>query len=210
MPQETATRERKASDLRSQLGGIDKSLVGDVVFQHIRTGRNPVTVYSMEDGEAIPVPEYMLRAVFSKKLPDGRWMFTDDPDEAPEYRWGTVKCFLHAESVERVSGVLEEIGLAGKIPCIAGKLASIYAKRRHGQNRHSKEWEAYQEHVGEQKEKTQNERQEKQLAATLSLAGGSQAAEASPPEPAEVDSCDQCAYTGTVNQVRGHKLGAHK
>ena len=211
MPQEAATREHRASDLRTQLGGIDKSLVGEVVFQHIRTGRNPVPVYSMQDGEEIPVPEYMLRAVFSKKLPDGRWMFTDNPDEAPEYHWGEVKCFLHAESAERATGILQEIGLAGKV-CPAGKLASTFAKRMHGEHRHSKEWAAYQQHVGEQKENAQNERQERQLAATLDIAKGAAPTETSEvaPEPPAMCDVEGCEYRGTANQVRGHKVGAHK
>jgi hypothetical protein len=188
------------------LDGLGGSLAGEVVFQHIRTGRNPVTIYSMQDGEPIPIPEYMVRGALSKTLPDGGRMFTDNPDEAPKYRWGKVKCFLHADSAERASGILREIGLEAKL-CPAGKLASAYAKRMHGQHRHSKEWEAYQEYVGEQKEKEQNERQERQLAATLRLAGGSQAV------ATEVASCDVdgCAgFEGTANQVRGHKLGAHK
>lgn len=219
MPQEAATRERKASDLRPQLDGLGGSLAGEVVFLHIRTGRNPVTVYSMQDGEKIPVPEYMLRTVLSKALPDGTKMFTQNPDEAPEYHWGEVKCFLHAESAERTTGILQEIGLAGKV-CEAGKLASIYSKRQHGEHRHSKEWAAYQEHVTEQKEAKQDERQEKQLAATLDLAKGAAPVEAESVEvtepaeaPSPVESCDVegcVGFEGTPNQVRGHKLGAHK
>lgn len=215
MPQEAATREPKASDLRPQLDGLGGSLAGEVVFQHIRTGRNPVPVYAMQDGEEIPVPEYMLRTVLAKALPDGTKMFTQNRDEAPEYRWGKVKCFLHAESAERDTGILQEIGLAGKV-CEAGKLASTFAKRTHGEHRHSKEWAAYQEHVAEQKEAKQNERQERQLAATLDIAKGAAApaAEAETSEmaseplgPCDVEGCD---YMGTVKQLRGHKMGAHK
>jgi hypothetical protein len=188
MPNEAATRARKASDLRPQLTGIGAGLAGEVVFQHIRTGRNPVTIYSMVDGEPIPVPEYMLRTVFSKTLADGSRMFTDDPAEAPSYRLGEVKCFLHADSAERGSGILKEIGLAGK-ECPAGHLASTYAKRMHGRHRHSKEWEAYQEYVADEKEKEQLARQERQLAATLSLAGGNQDAPDEIPAPTACASC---------------------
>lgn len=166
-----AERERKARDLRSQLSGLQTEFEKDIVFQHIRSGHEPVTVYAVLDGEPIPIPEYMVASVLTKQLPDGRYMFTDRADEVPAYKRGEIKCFLHLESTERAAGVLAEIGLASKT-CPAGNLASIYAGRLHGQHRHKQEWEAYKEYLERQKEAVREARQEKQLEATLAIARG--------------------------------------
>ena len=169
MPQETATKAREASDLRSQLDGVSPGLEGEVLFLHIRTGRNPVTVWAMSDGEPIPVPEYMLPTVFAKTLEDGSPMFVDKAEKAPEYVRGTTKCFLHADSAARASGVLKELGLAGKA-CVAGNLASTFSERIHGKKRHSRERETYEAYLDEQKEAAKLKREEEQLEATLSIA----------------------------------------
>ena len=197
-----AERERKTRDLRSQVAELGSKLDDEIVFQHIRTRRGLVTLYATLDGEPIPVPEYMVASVMAKTLPDGRYMFTDNRDEVPEYRHGTVKCFLHAESPERASGVLDEIGLAGKT-CPAGQLSSTHSKRMHGQHRHKQEWAAYQEYLNEQKEAKQIARQEKQLEATLAIARGSSTAE----QPVGV--CDICGKDGFKN-VGAHRRGAHQ
>ena len=169
MAEEVASQAREAADLSSQLDGVAAGIGKEVVFQYIRTGRNLITVWAMSDGEPIPVPEYMLASVFGKRLEDGTRMFTDNADEAPEYVRGTTKCFLHAESIERDSGVLAEIGLAGKT-CIAGSLASTFSKRIHGQKRHSREWAAYQDYLNEKKEADKLKRETEQLEATRSIA----------------------------------------
>ena len=169
MAEDVATQAREAADLSSQLDGVSAGIGKEVVFQYIRTGRNLITVWAMSDGEPIPVPEYMLASVFAKRLADGTRMFTDNPDEAPKYVRGTTKCFLHAESIERDSGVLAEIGLAGKT-CIAGSLASTFSERIHGKKRHSRERETYEAYLDEQKEAAKLKREEEQLEATLSIA----------------------------------------
>jgi len=207
--QEVAERERKVRDLRSQVAELGNSLEGEVVFQHIRTRRNLVTIYSVLDGEPIPIPEYMVRAALSKVLDDGRYMFTDKASEAPEYKRGSVKCFLHTESAERATGVLAEIGLEGKV-CPAGGLASAHAKRMHGQHRHHQEWEAYTEYLEDQKEAEQQARADGQLDATLAIARGSRSPSPSEAQPdALLGACDICGKNGLKN-VGAHKRGAHK
>jgi len=74
----------------------------------------------------------------------------------------------------------------------------------HGQHKHSKEWEAYQEHLKEQKEKAAETRQEQQLEATLALAGKREA-----PAPVLRGVCDECGKSGLKN-VASHKRWAHK
>lgn len=224
-----AERERKTRDLRSQIAGLGSDLGGEIVFQHIRTRRGLVTLYATLDGEPIPIPEYMVASVMAKTLPDGRYMFTDNRDEVPEYKRGEVKCFLHAESSERASGILDEIGLAGKY-CPAGSLSSAHSKRMHGQHRHKQEWAAYQEYLDEQKEAKQIARQQEQLDATLAIARGSGGQPVPPDsesefldkmsdkvwrEPEKVlaavtakGECDICGKTGLKN-VGAHKRGAH-
>src|SRR3990170_1054550 len=209
--QEVAQRERKARDLRSQIDGLQSGLEGEIVFQHIRTRRNLVTVYATLDGEPIPIPEYMVRAALLKTLPDGRYMFTDNKDEVPEYKHGSIKCFLHTDSSERATGILDEIGLAGKT-CPAGRLSSVHSKRMHGRHRHKQEWAAYEEYTKDQKEALQTTRQEQQLEATLEIARGSGVTSPAPSQPqTPKGACDVpgCGRTGLKN-VASHKRWAHK
>jgi hypothetical protein len=206
---ETATQARKVRDLRTQLQGLEAGLEDDVVFEHIRTRRELVTIYSTQDGEPIPIPEYMVTAAMQKIRPDGKgYMFTDNPDEAPKYQQGTLKCFLHADSEERAQGILAELGLEGK-QCVAGSLASRHSKRMHEQHRHKDERKALEFWQDETKEAARTERERQQLEATLSLARERESAPvATTTEPTHI--CDECGYEGTPNQVRGHKMGAHK
>ena len=140
----------------------------------------------------------------TKKV-DGEYMFTDNPKEAPEYRKGTIKCFLHADSSERATGVLAEIGLAGKT-CPAQSLASVHSKRIHGERRHGREWAAYKEYLDDRKEEKAIARQEEQLAATLAIAEKTAPPSVSSPTPP--GECDICGKTGFKN-VGAHKRGAH-
>lgn len=201
--------ERTERDLRQQvsgLGGLEK----EVLFQHIRTGQELVTIYAMSDGEPIPMPMHAARAAMQKKNEKG-WMFTDNESEAPTYVRGTVRCFLHAESVERAAGVLAEIGLSGKT-CPAGSLVSDYAKESHAQHKHRQEYAAWQKYLENKEKREDREATRQQLDATLAIAG--KAADGVPATKAEValQECPvaDCDYMGTEPQVRGHKMGAHK
>ena len=193
-----------ARDLRRQVQNDLGGLSQDVVFQHIRTGRDPVTIYSLQDGEPITIPQSLIHSAMQKTLENGSWMFTDNPDLAPTYKRGTIKCFLHKESTERASGLLEAVGLEGK-DCIAGQLRSIQSARLHAQHRHRQEWEALSEYVAREERDEDRERQRQQLEATLALA---QKAGVTAPEEAVY--CGECDYSGTAKQVQGHRMGAHK
>jgi len=227
--------ERQVKDLRSQVAGLEMSdLGGEVVFQHIRTRRNLVTIYSVLDGEPISIPEYMVAGVLGKALPDGSPMFSEHAEDAPEYKRGQVKCFLHPDSPDRP--ILERAGLAGKT-CVAGNLAGGYAKRIHGQHRHKQEWEAYQDYANSVQSAAVTGRAEQQLEATLAIArriGDNGSAESvsqepvtsTPSAPTEVDAqpqatpiasggCDQCDWkpkAGTKDPamaLRFHVAGKH-
>ncbi len=170
MPENTKDKGEQAErlrDLRGQVSGLEGQNVGEVVFQEISPGRQPVTIYSVENGEPVSVPAYMLNAVMEKQLDDGRFRFVGKKEDAPEYKLGTVKCFLHPESPERK--ILTEIGMS-TISCPAAHLANQHSKRIHAQHRHKQEWAAYHEYKGEQETKKYNERQDKQLEATLEIA----------------------------------------
>jgi len=208
MPPEptTADRERLARDLRTQLSDIGSDLKDEVVFQHIRTRREPVTLYAMSDGEPISVPEYMVGSLMTKRAGEG-YMFTNNPEEAPAYKRGNVKCFLHAESIERQAGLLDEIGLSGK-QCIAGSLANEHSKDMHGQHRHRQEYTALQSFLEKQERQADRDRQERQLEATLALARG--ATGQAMATALAVCPVDGCGYEGTPKQVQGHQMGAHK
>lgn len=163
-----AERVQDIRDLRDQIVGLEREDEQEMVFRDTSPRRVRVHVWSMQDGEEITIARKMLENVLKKRLPDGRYAFTARKEEAPVYRRGQVKCFLHSESPERV--ILQEIGLAG-ITCPAANLANAYSKRIHAMHRHKQEWAAYQDYLDGEKETRDRERQDLQLEATLAMAG---------------------------------------
>jgi hypothetical protein len=144
---------------------------------------------------------------------DGTFRFVSDAKNAPEYKLGIIKCFLHKDSPERP--VLELVGL-GSATCPKATLASLHSKRQHGLHRHKQEWAAWQEHVEGKKEERREERANQQLEATLVLAGKAAepveasrlAADSAPVSVLAKGECDICGKTGFKN-VGAHKRGAH-
>jgi hypothetical protein len=185
-------------------------------------------IYATLDGEPIIVTRKRARKLLERTLPDGRFMFQADSKKAPPYQKGAVKCFLHKYSEER--DLMDSLGLQGKF-CPAGQLANAYAKHIHETGKHVKSYQILERHRDDAKEKATIERQDRQFNATmeqnaaiLELARANQGGAVAVGEPVRVEvedsempggpltMCDveDCDYTGTIPQVRGHKLGAHK
>lgn len=196
-----AEQAERVRDLKAQLGGVDAQEMSGIQFQMISEGREPVTIYSTEDGRPVTIPMYMLPQVMDRRREDGEYRFVSEKARAPEYKMGEIVCFLHVDAPERAT--IEEIGL-GAIKCRKHTLPSQHAWRMHGKNRHKQEWAAYQEHLKGEKEAKQEQRQDKQLEATLTIARGGQVAVATPP-----GECDVCGRTGFKN-VGAHKYRVHK
>ena len=116
-----AVQAERMRDLRGQVADIGKTDMPEILFQHISPGREPVTVYSTKDGCPTPIPVYMLGAAMELRNEDGTFRFVADAKDAPEYKLGTIKCFLHKDSPERP--ILELVGL-GSTTCPAAHLAS--------------------------------------------------------------------------------------
>ena len=211
---EVAERAERIRDLKGQIAGLGADVQTEILFQQISPGREPITIYSVLNGEPIQVPRYMVGGVMEKRLPDGRFMFVSRQEEAPEYKLGTIKCFLHPESPEQA--ILEEIGLS-TTSCPAAHLTNQHSKRIHAQHRHKQEWAAYTQYKEDKKEEANLARQERQLEATLAIAraAGQQAAEPQvlsnpgPPPKARRGVCDICGKEGLKN-VSSHKRGAHR
>ena len=209
----TSKREEDRRDLLHEIEGIDQD-ESEILFQDTSPRRPMAILYATLDGEPLVVTRKRARILYQRRLPDGRPMFVGDIKKAPAYQKGAVKCFLHKDSPERE--VMDGLGLRGKF-CPAGQLANAYAKHVHETVKHVKTWDIYQAHVADKKEAEAIERQDRQFEATmaqneaiLELARSNQGANG--PGDAVLDFCDVegCDYTGSVNQVRGHKLGAHK
>lgn len=168
-PIEKAEEKR---DLRAQLGRIDVDDYGDVqeiVFKETSPRRRQSTIYAIRNGQPATMPQYMAEKALDKIDPDtGNYMFTAKKENAPEYKLGTIVCFLHKESPEQP--FIQELGL-GAMPCRKKTLMNPHSKRMHAKHRHPQEWEAYQDFLNDKKERDADERQEKQLDATLALAG---------------------------------------
>src|SRR3989304_4648526 len=108
-----AERAQDIRDLRGQIAELrDNSQ--EILFRETSPARKKVPIYSLVDGEEIYIPVNLLERTLGKRLPDGKFMFTARPHEAPEYKRGSVKCFLHPESMEGASP--GEGGRAGA-PC---------------------------------------------------------------------------------------------
>ncbi len=167
----------------------------EIIFKDISPGRTKMSLWRIKDGREIQVPKYMLANVLAKLGPDGDYIFTGTQEDAAEYKPGTVLCFLHEDSPEQV--ILAEIGLAAS-PCLKSTLRHNHSKRMHAKHRHKQEWEAYQEFLDDEKEMDAIDRQSEQLEATLAIARGSTPQAESCPE-------EDCDYTGTTAQLRGHK-----
>jgi hypothetical protein len=206
--QNVAEREERIRDLRRQVSELEGQAEDEVVFQEISPRRRPVMLYSTTDGEPIPVPEYMVRAALGATGPDGKPRFVSRKADAPEYKLGDVRCFLHPESPER--GILAEIGLSGVV-CLSGHLASGHAKRLHAEHRHKHEWAALQEYLNDKKEQRREQRLDKQLEATIGLARKASEGGAVQPARPAMGECDfpGCGKTGLKN-VSAHKRGAHQ
>lgn len=164
--QNVAQRAERVRDLRAQVSEITAEEAKDILFIESSPGRQPVTLYSLLTGEPVRVPRYMVESVMNKRLSDGRFAFTGDPDRAPVYKKGAVKCFLHPDAPERA--IIEDLGIESV--CGSAMLRSQNSKRIHAQHRHKQEWAAYQEHIADQKSAEEIARQQQQLEATMALA----------------------------------------
>ncbi len=169
MTQVTAEMLRRGRDLADMDAALKAERDG-LIFMETSKRPPTITLYAMADGEPIPMPQPIAEMAIKRRYNSGSYMFTDNPDEAPTYKLGSVKCFLHPDSPERKSGALEEVGIAGII-CRSEHLASKYSRRIHAENRHGKRWEAFQEHVKDLREAADRDDRKQQLDATLALAG---------------------------------------
>jgi hypothetical protein len=219
-----AEREEDRRDMLHDIQGIEQD-ESEILFQDTSPRRPMAILYATLDGEPLIVTKKRARVLFQRRLPDGRPMFASDIKKAPPYQKGAVKCFLHKDSPDRE--LMDSLGLQGKI-CPAGQLANAYAKYIHESGKHVKTWDIWQKHVSDKKETEAIERQDRQFEATmqqnaaiLELARSNQTAPPAgvhvevedsemPPGPLTMCDVEGCDYTGTVPQVRGHKLGAHK
>ena len=165
--QAVAERAEEARDLRTQIAGLQQDDAREIIFKDISPRRGKVMVWSMVDGEPIPIRQNMLDQVLGKRLANGGFMFTTRKDLAPVYVRGNTKCFLHPRADERP--VLAQLGISNI--CDAEHLGNDYSKEIHAEHRHKSEWRMYQRYVNDQEQKRWREQQERQSDAMLALAG---------------------------------------
>ena len=162
-----ALRIQQARDLKKQISELADMDDREIIIKETSPRTRYGTIYSMRDGEPLKVPLKLIQATLSKIDRDsGNYAFTAKKEEAPEYKLGEVKCFLHKDSPERP--ILDQLGIVAVCP--AAHLANGYSKRVHGQHRHKQEWAMLQEHLTETREQEYNDRAERQLQATLEIA----------------------------------------
>ena len=184
-----AIEEESRRDMTDRIADIDDESRQEIMIADTSPPRPMTILYATLDGEPIPMTRKRTREMLQRKLPDGRRMFTvpnedgSKPAHLPEYRLGSVKCFMHPGSEEREE-LDHSLGMAGK-ECPAGHLANIYAKRIHERTCHKREKEMYQGFLDDKKEAAAIDRQEKMYEAMLAVAG------AKPATP-EGKTCNNC------------------
>jgi len=182
-----ANEEESRRDMVDRITGIDAADQAEIQFMDTSPPRPRTILYATLDGEPVVVTRKRARLLLTRKLPDGEYMFVapledgSKPAHLPEYRRGSVKCFMHRESEERP--ILDRLGMAGKL-CIAGQLANIYAKRIHERKSHKREREMFQDYLDDEKEAAAIDRQEKLYEGMMALAQGNAAK--------KVATCDSC------------------
>ncbi len=185
-----------------------------------------VRVYSMIDGEPRDILAIDAQRVMRKRLPDGRPAFWMEgmAGEAPPYRKGIIKCFLHPEFDEKGGPAgfdrtwLDSIGLFGR-SCNMSDITkpnkadfrSIFDRDAHMRRAHPTEMRIITE--AKETARVAREAEERRLdrEAMLTLA---RANVPRSPEQAEVAvedeaHCDECTYMGTPANVRRHKTMKH-
>jgi len=202
-----AIAEEDRRDLTDRITDIDAEAQAEILFQDTSPARPMTILYATLDGEPIPMTRKRAREMLQRKLPDGRYMFVapnedgSKPAHLPEYRLGSVKCFMHRDSDERPE-LDAELGMAGKA-CPKDALANLYAKRIHERTCHKREREMWQGYQDDKKEAEAIARQDRQYEAMMALAQSNQANARSGDFPADVPTCNNC------NRVIEGKLKDH-
>ncbi len=195
-------------DLKRQIGDLDELAVAEkrgILFKVTTPPTVFHTLYRMDSGQSLQCPEFALELTLNKRdRLTGDLLFTAKKSLAPEWKPGTISCFLGVDSP--LKDDLDEIGLLANCP--KSNLTSVHAARRHGMSRHTQEWAAWQEHLDTKKEAKAEARQEKQLDATLDLARQA-AGQITPTDTVTNCTFEDCTYTGSPAQVRGHQ-SSHK
>jgi len=193
-------------DLKRQIGDLDELAAAEkrgILFKVTTPPTVFHTLYRMDSGQSFQCPEFALELTLNKRDKiTGDLIFTAKKSLAPEYKLGTISCFMGVDSP--LKDELAEIGLVATCP--KGNISNVFSARRHGMSRHRQEWAAWQEHLDTKKEAKAEERQESQLEATLELAR-----QAAGQTSDTVTNCtfEGCTYTGSPAQVRGHQ-SSHK
>ncbi len=199
--EQIAKNAERQRDLRQQVQGLATETLDGVVFIEIDEGRELVSLYSTEDGREIQIPAYMVPPVLDRRREDGEFRFVAEKARAPEYKMGTILCFMHPDAPERAT--LDAAGLGGKF-CRKHTFPSDYSKVIHGEHRHKQEWAAYSRYVAGQKEAMREQRSDEQLEATLSIARAAQGSQAVDPD------CPRCDWQqGASTKNRRAALVAH-
>lgn len=176
----------------SQMGGLQSSAA-------------PFRVYNRYDGEPSDITTdqagQRLRVRFDATHPwAGQLVWTTKAPEHPP-RPGIFVCPLHPESEDR--GYLNELHFNG-IVCAKSNMKTEMDRQDHFRGKHKKIHAAVEADKDRQLEVQRMDLMREQTAAMQAMANAQGAAPA-------LEACPEgCGYEGTPNQLRGHKLGAHK
>ena len=163
-----AQEVEEALNLKRQLNILDDVSDQDMVFQVTSPPKRWDTVYSLATGEPIRVARHRLIDTLNKRNVDGSQMFTANKALAPEYRLGTVKCFLAKGSAEREA--VDTLNIAPGYYCPAEHLDNDMAATLHAEKTHKTRWRLFKEWKDRQEREADKERQNAQIHAILKLA----------------------------------------
>lgn len=176
--QSFAERAEESINLRRQINGLEGVADADFVFQDTSPPKYWDFVYSTETGERIRVARHRLISILEKKLLNGQPAFTANKDNAPEYRLGTIKCFLARGSDYRE--LVDQLNISPGYYCPAEHIPNEVAAQTHAEHRHATRWRMLRDHLDRQERAEERQRQEAQIAAILELARGRATPDAEP------------------------------
>ncbi len=163
--QRSIEADEQARDLRAQLAGLGTEDEQDIQFIEWSPGRRMVTIWNMQSGEEVTLPNYQARSALNTPNPAGGWMWTTNKEAAPAAFVPSTPCFLHPDSPHR--DLLRSLGITAT--CMT-MLADEDSAEKHA-NRHPSRWARLKRELDRQERDGARAEQRMQTEAMMKLAG---------------------------------------
>ena len=135
------------------------------------TAEDRAVIYDTETGEPREVLVNMLAKTLKKRR-NGKPAFSHEP--VKEFKYGSVPCWFNPASPKYAE--ISKIPGLESFECASANLASEFDAELHVKHRHDRRYLRVKDYEERMERERNNDRQERQIAAMLAMAGGSKAA----------------------------------